>query len=34
MIFDKRDSLGSSIVETGVPSELNTQGDEDDGEKQ
>lgn len=34
MIFDKRDSLGSSVIEMGVPTELNTLGDEDDGEKQ
>ena len=34
MIFDKRDSLGSSVIEMGVPTELNTLGDEDDSEKQ
>lgn len=30
----KRDSLGSSVEQTGVPSELNTQGDEDDAERE
>ena len=32
--FEKRDSLGSSVIEMGVPTELNTLGDEDDSEKQ
>lgn len=33
-IFDKREELGSSVAEAGVPSELNTHGDEDEAESE